>query len=179
MIERSHDFLLFVAAPQAEQTAEAGDLAKETQGDIGEQAEAADQIELLSDQAHLGADRANVAAKTPIALYGAAQDVNLSLATVDRVQAGDGTQKRRFTGSGRADQRDALRPRHGEGHAVQCLVNRRSARGFRLTGKGLADRFDLDEGSRHSQPFAVRGKHKHTETIRPQRTEPYTRKDSY
>ena len=84
------------------------DAAQGAEHHIGEQAQPADQIELLEDEADADARLAHPVVEPAVGLHRLAEGLDPALAGVDGLQAGDGAQQGRLARSGRADQGDHL-----------------------------------------------------------------------
>jgi hypothetical protein len=96
------------AGQAAEQPRSERDPAQRAEGDVGEQAQAADQVELLGDEADADARLAHLVADLALGLHRAAEGGDRTLALIDGLQAVDRAQQGGLARTGRADERDHL-----------------------------------------------------------------------
>jgi hypothetical protein len=127
-IQGGHGLGLVRRRPDAEQALPAGQAAERAEHDVAEQAQAADQVELLEDHAELLARLAHRARDAAVFLHCLAEHADLAGTGVDRLQAGNGAQQGGLAGSRRTDQGDHLSGGHRNGHAIERLPR---AEGFR------------------------------------------------
>src|SRR5262249_49596028 len=117
-----HDFA-FVAVTEATKRALYGrNLAEQSEADIRQDGKSGNQIVLLKDNANTGSE-ITASVRSAVVVYGLAQDKNAAairvLLAVGGDQSGERSYQRRFSGTGRADQRDHLPAVQREGEIVQ------------------------------------------------------------
>jgi hypothetical protein len=133
-VERLHGALFFIAAEPPQQASARADPGQHAGHHVRQQWQAAHEIELLEDEADLGADPADVGADCAVFLNLATEDADAAGAAVPRDQPGNMPEQGRLAGPGRPDQGDHLARCHAKADPAEGLV----------PAEGFVQGFDFD-----------------------------------